>query len=194
MIDLDLLISEAETLLLPLFNKLRKEAIPVGIADYLVAIKTIKDRIGLEDSDRLQRFLCLLWVKSPEDQAIFNDGFEALVKPALEQILEETTQASSSEIPKNRATNSNNASQSSSSQGQEQKQGKNQQETKSISSRPSSSSSSSETGSIQLRFRQHYNLIPRLPITRREMTVILRNLRRLQREGVPEELDIQGTI
>ncbi|NEO48623.1 MAG: VWA domain-containing protein [Moorea sp. SIO4A3] len=36
--------------------------------------------------------------------------------------------------------------------------------------------------------------MPRLPITRREMTVIWRNLRRLQREGVPEELDIQGTI
>ena len=150
MIDLDLLIPEAEILLFPLFNKLRKEAIPLGISDYLLAIKTIKERIGLEDSERLQRFLCLLWVKSPEDQAIFNDGFEALVKPALEQILEETTKPSDFDITNNRE-NSDNDTQSLSSRGQEQNQPKNQQEIKSLSSRPSASTLSSKTAPIQLR-------------------------------------------
>ncbi|MBR8827661.1 MAG: hypothetical protein DSM107014_07085 [Gomphosphaeria aponina SAG 52.96 = DSM 107014] len=178
MTDKELLIAksiiEYEPIFLPLFNQLRKENIPVGISEYLLAIKTIQARIELKDLERVQRFLCLVWVKSSEEQIIFNEKFEDLVKPELEKRLQEANEPSSTDHKD--------------SQNQTKKDKK-----PSITSR-SSSDLSSEQEPIKLRFRQRYNLIPRLPITRREMTEIWRNLRVVKREGVPEDLDVAGTI
>ncbi|NEQ38130.1 MAG: hypothetical protein F6K40_18415 [Okeania sp. SIO3I5] len=286
MIDFELLIVESEALFLPLFNRLRQEDFPVGISEYLLAIKTIQSQVGLQDIERLKRFLCLLWVKSLEDQDIFNELFEELVKPELEKRLQdadksslskveedsiyppqetenleikysetssnpifqfssevqqenqsqeteysetssnpisqfssEVEQESQSQETKNSETKSNPISQVPSEVQQEnqsqeteysetssnpisqvlsevQQENKSQlnQQTNSISIRHSSSNFSLETPPIKLRFRQSYNLIPRLPITRREMTGIWRNLRLLKREGIPKDLDVQATI
>ena len=203
MVDFELLIVEFETLLLPLFNRLRQKDIPVGISEYLLAIKMIQSRGAWQDIERLKRLLCLLWVKSLEDQYIFNQLFEELVRPELEKQLLE---ADKSPLPKidedstfppqeteNLDINSNPISQVSSEVKQENQPQPNTP-TNSISLRDSSRKFLSEITPIKLRFRQSYNLIPRLPITRREMTGIWRNLRSLQREGAPENLDVQGTI
>ena len=203
MVDFELLIVEFETLLLPLFNRLRQKDIPVGISEYLLAIKMIQCRGAWQDIERLKRLLCLLWVKSLEDQYIFNQLFEELVRPELEKQLLE---ADKSPLPKidedstfppqeteNLDINSNPISQVSSKVQRENKPQPNQP-TNSIPIRDFSRKSLSEITPIKLRFRQSYNLIPRLPITRREMTGIWRNLRLLKREGAPENLDVQGTI
>ena len=203
MVDFELLIVEFETLLLPLFNRLRQKDIPVGISEYLLAIKMIQCRGAWQDIERLKRLLCLLWVKSLEDQYIFNQLFEELVRPELEKQLLE---ADKSPLPKidedstfppqkteNLDINSNPISQVSSEVQKGNKPQPNQP-TNSISTRDSSRKFLPEITPIKLRFRQSYNLIPRLPITRREMTGIWRNLRLLKREGAPENLDVQGTI
>ena len=203
MVDFELLIVEFETILLPLFNRLRQKDIPVGISEYLLAIKMIQCRGAWQDIERLKRLLCLLWVKSLEDQYIFNQLFEELVRPELEKQLLE---ADKSPLPKidedstfppqeteNLKLKSNPISQVSSKVQKENKPQPNQP-TNSIPIRDFSRKSLSEITPIKLRFRQSYNLIPRLPITRREMTGIWRNLRSLQREGAPENLDVQGTI
>ena len=203
MVDFELLIVEFETLLLPLFNRLRQKDIPVGISEYLLAIKMIQSRGAWQDIERLKRLLCLLWIKSLEDQYIFNQLFEELVRPELEKQLLE---ADKSPLPKidedstsppqkteNLDINSNPISQVSSKVQKENKPQPNQP-TNSIPIRDFSRKSLSEITPIKLRFRQSYNLIPRLPITRREMTGIWRNLRLLKREGAPENLDVQGTI
>ena len=203
MVDFELLIVEFETLLLPLFNRLRQKDIPVGIFEYLLAIEMIQCRGAWQDIERLKRLLCLLWVKSLEDQYIFNQLFEELVRPELEKQLLE---ADKSPLPKidedstfppqkteNLDINSNPISQVSSKVQKENKPQPNQP-TNSIPIRDFSRKSLSEITPIKLRFRQSYNLIPRLPITRREMTSIWRNLRLLKREGAPENLDVQGTI
>ena len=203
MVDFELLIVEFETLLLPLFNRLRQKDIPVGISEYLLAIEMIQCRGAWQDIERLKRLLCLLWVKSLEDQYIFNQLFEELVRPELEKQLLE---ADKSPLPKidedstfppqeteNLDINSNPISQVSSEVKQENQPQPNTP-TNSISLRDSSRKFLSEITPIKLRFRQSYNLIPRLPITRREMTSIWRNLRLLKREGAPENLDVQGTI
>ena len=203
MVDFELLIVEFETLLLPLFNRLRQKDIPVGISEYLLAIKMIQSRGAWQDIERLKRLLCLLWIKSLEDQYIFNQLFEELVRPELEKQLLE---ADKSPLPKieedstfppqeteNLDINSNPISQVSSKVQKENKPQPNQP-TNSIPIRDFSRKSLSEITPIKLRFRQSYNLIPRLPITRREMTSIWRNLRLLKREGAPENLDVQGTI
>ena len=46
----------------------------------------------------------------------------------------------------------------------------------------------------KLVFRRRYNLVPHLPISRREMTEVWRSLRRLQRSGIPQDLDVEATI
>ena len=209
MIDLDLLIIESETLLLPLFDKLRKQNIPLGISEFLLAIKMIKARIGLEDIERVKRFLCLLWAKSSEDQIIFNNGFEDLVRPELEKrfeqankqlLTDEEENKDKTDLPadllKKTETETSNFPQLS-SQNQELSELKKEEENNIITSRPSSDSFSkefSEEEPIKLHFRQRYHLLPRLPITRREMTEVWRNLRVLKREGVPEDLDVEATV
>lgn len=205
MIDLDLLIIESETLLLPLFDKLRKQNIPLGISEFLLAIKMIKARIGLEDIERVKRFLCLLWVKSSEDQIIFNNEFEDLVRPELEKRFEQANKQLltdeeenkdktnfPADLPKETETKLSSFPQLS-SQNKELSEPKKEEENNLISPRPSSDSFSEEEP-IKLHFRQRYHLIPRLPITRREMTEIWRNLRVLKREGVPNDLDVEGTV
>jgi uncharacterized protein with von Willebrand factor type A (vWA) domain len=255
MVDFELLIVEFETLLLPLFNRLRQKDIPVGISEYLLAIKMIQCRGAWQDIERLKRLLCLLWVKSLEDQYIFNQLFEELVRPELEkqlleadksplpkidedstfppqetenlklksnpisQVSSEVKQKNQPQETENLELKSNPISQVSSEVKQKNKpqetenlelksnpisqvssevKQENQPQpntpTNSISLRDSSRKFLSEITPIKLRFRKNYNLIPRLPITRREMTGIWRNLRSLQREGAPENLDVQGTI
>lgn len=202
MLDLDLLIIESETLFLPLFNQLRKENIPIGISEYLLAIKTIQKRIELEDIERLQRFLSLLWVKSSSEQIIFNDGFENLVKPELEKRLQKAEKTPlpdnedinsktnlPSDLPKNTELKPPNISQFY-SQTQPSSQVQNEEKKPSITSRPFPD----EQEPIKLHFRPRYNLIHRLPINRREMTQIWRKLRVLKREGIPEDLDVEATI
>ena len=229
MVDFELLIVEFETLLLPLFNRLRQKDIPVGISEYLLAIKMIQCRGAWQDIERLKRLLCLLWVKSLEDQYIFNQLFEELVRPELEkqlleadksplpkveedstfppqetenlklksnpisQVSSEVKQKNKPQETENLELKSNPISQVSSEVKQENQPQPNTP-TNSISLRDSSIKFLSEITPIKLRFRKNYNLIPRLPITRREMTGIWRNLRSLQREGAPENLDVQGTI
>ncbi|NJN11052.1 MAG: hypothetical protein HC815_24945 [Richelia sp. RM1_1_1] len=47
---------ETESFLLPLFHELRKQGVPLGISEYLLALKSIREGIGIEDIDRLERF------------------------------------------------------------------------------------------------------------------------------------------
>src|SRR2546421_12323247 len=74
---------DASGLLLPLFSKLRNADIPLGVDEYLVALKAIRAGWGLEDQDALRTTLRLLWAKSREDQDVFDREFSALVKPRL---------------------------------------------------------------------------------------------------------------
>ncbi|NER07774.1 MAG: hypothetical protein F6K17_37030, partial [Okeania sp. SIO3C4] len=111
----------------------------------------------------------------------------------ISQVSSQVKQKNKSQETKNSKTNSHPISQVSSEVKQESKSQPNQQ-TNSISLRDASRKFPSETTPVKLRFRQSYNLIPRLPITPREMTGIWRNLRLLKREGMPEDLDIDGTI
>ena len=191
--------NKTESILLPLFRELQKQGIPLGISEYLLAIKTIREGEGIEDIDRLERFLKLLWAKSQDDQEIFSLKFTELVKPRLEKPINITPQtnkekedkdidnmlSSPSTIETNRPTASSN------------------KETKTTAPSKLQQVNFSPRYSNQLPSREkspkfisgrNYNLIPRLPINQREMTVSWRHLRNLKREGVPEDLDIEATI
>lgn len=191
--------SEPESILLPLFRELQKQGIPLGISEYLLAIETIREGIGIDDIDRLERFLKLLWAKSQGDREIFNLKFTELVKPRLEKPIKITPQANKYKEDKN----INKPINSSSTIETDRPKTSSNRETKTTdlsklqkdnSSSPSSNQLPSIEKSPKFRSNRQYNLIPRLPINQREMTISWRHLRSLKREGVPEDLDIKATI
>ncbi|MFB2877753.1 VWA domain-containing protein [Floridanema aerugineum] len=190
---------EFESFLLLLFNDLRKQGIPLGISDYLLATKAVREGVGLEDVERLKRFLRLLWAKSKEDQEIFDTAFAHWVKPRLEATIK--TKSITSNFDRNKFPfDSNDSSPGSTSQkrfGNPEKEESRtgpQKYNRQIAIPFSSPRQISleKTESIQPEIK--YHLTPRLPISMREMAGIWRHLRRLRREGIPEDLDVDGTI
>jgi uncharacterized protein len=178
---------ETESFLLPLFQELRKQGVSLGIPEYLLAIKSIREGIGIEDINRLERFLKLIWTKSQDEQEIFNSKFTELVKHGLYQPIE--IPQKSNEEKDNQYLKDN----------QIEKPAKTvttttTQQELNITARLSSQLSYNRILPKLTSTPVTYNLIPRLPISQREMTVCWRHMRRLQREGIPEDLDIQGTI
>lgn len=191
--------SKPESILLPLFKELQKQGIPLGISEYLLAIKTIREGIGIEDIDRLERFLKLLWAKSQDDREIFSLKFTELVKPRLEKPIKIATQTNEEQEDKNIEKSINSPSKIETNRTTTPSD----KETKTIASSNQQQVNFSTRSSNQLptinkspKFRsgRNYNLIPRLFISQREMTVSWRHLRNLKREGVPEDLDIKATI
>ena len=203
---------ETESFLLPLFHELRKQGVPLGISEYLLALKSIREGIGIEDIDRLERFLKLLWAKSQEDREIFHLKFTELVKPRLNKPIKIATKTNEdnpikdniNKPIKNLSTLNDNQTEQSTQTKPETKNSTEQQDN--ISTSSSSDLSLTNFFSAKHISKQFtdkkdtykevkkYKFIPRLPISQRDMTISWRNLRSLQREGIAEELDVQGTI
>lgn len=190
---------ETESFLLPLFQELKKQGVPLGISEYLLALKSIREGIGIEDIDRLERFLKLLWAKSQDDREIFDLKFTELVKRRLEKQIKKSTEINKDKSSKNNTNKPTTASpQLKNNQAEKPTQIKTETSTKpqqyNIPARSSRELSSNKNFSKTTYKKNPYNLIPRLPISQRDMTISWRNLRSLQREGSAEEIDVQGTI
>lgn len=76
--------------LLPLFNRLREAGLPLGLGEYRLLLQALQGGYGLPDRAALKRLCCCLWIKSPEEQAIFEHHFERamadLALPARETV------------------------------------------------------------------------------------------------------------
>lgn len=190
---------ETESFLLPLFQELRKQGVPLGISEYLLALKSIREGIGIEDIDRLERFLKLLWAKSQEDREIFHFKFTELVKPRLDKSIKKSTEKNEDKSSTNKAHKPTKTSpRLKNNQSKKPTQIKTESSIKpqqyNIPARSSRELSSNKNFSKTTCKKNPYNLIPRLPISQRDMTISWRHLRSLQRKGSAEEIDVQGTI
>lgn len=65
-----------ELLLLNLFMELRKQGLNLGIDEYKILQKAFQGGFGIADRDSLKRLCKALWVKSSEDERIFDSLFE----------------------------------------------------------------------------------------------------------------------
>lgn len=65
--------------LLELFNRLRDAGLPLGIAEYQLALKALQGGFGIADLVALKRMCQTLWVKSDEEQALFDYHFERVM-------------------------------------------------------------------------------------------------------------------
>lgn len=183
---------DSDALLYPLFTYLRRCGVPLGVAEYALALDTLRSGLGLDDPASFKLTCRLLWAKSQEDQQLFDHGFTLLVEPKLRPRLA----SDSSRVGLGSGTQDLRDTTPSLRPGYADK---------------SKQLDSEESGfrAIPLMPRQPhddapetdlprpigtYQLQPRLPMTRREMAGAWRHLRRLQREGPPVDLDVQGTI
>jgi uncharacterized protein with von Willebrand factor type A (vWA) domain len=180
MVDLD-------TSLFQVFERLRRNGIPLGVSDYLEAIETIRGGMGLEGNDRFKELLRLFWAKSREDQELFDTAFAELVEPQLQIIATPIPRTPTNTAPPPTTPEpTTTAPQPPPSFPEPQPE---------MVTLPASAVKQSFVLETDFTESPHYyQLTPRLPLNRRDMAGVWRQLRRPQRVGVPEELDVGGTI
>jgi uncharacterized protein with von Willebrand factor type A (vWA) domain len=75
--------ADIQGLLYPLFDELRRHRVPVGVPEYRDAIRAVRDGLHGGTVDGLKRVCRLLWAKSREDAALLDGAFERRVTPRL---------------------------------------------------------------------------------------------------------------
>lgn len=58
--------------LLILFNKLRLLGLPLGIDDYMMALRALQGGFGIGDRQKLEHLCCTLWTKSEQEARLLN--------------------------------------------------------------------------------------------------------------------------
>lgn len=186
---------DLDSLLYPLFDYLRRAAVPIGVGDYLLALKTLRAGQDIESLARICFTCKLLWAKSQEDQELIEQAFTRLVEPHFQRD-KQTPQFQPPVDPPQRPrfndrvddTNAENLSTVDSKTDTATKQ------TLQEGKIPLNPGGPTSTDNEIPKAQGNYQLIPRLPISQREMTGIWRHLRQMGRSGLPIELDVQGTI
>jgi uncharacterized protein with von Willebrand factor type A (vWA) domain len=183
--------SPYEAFLFPVFDYLRRYGTPLGISDYLLAIKTLRsDDFVLSDDAHFKRFCSLLWTKSKEDQALLDKVFELEVEPELKRKAAIKTEPLPKEMPSVHESGKSKDKPSSKSIQLDQmvyKEQSSQSQIKKFDNR--------DMSSLHDSFRKtSFHLIPRLPLSKRVMTTAFRHLRHRKRTGPPQDLDVEQTI
>jgi uncharacterized protein with von Willebrand factor type A (vWA) domain len=179
---------ELDDILWQVFERLRRQGVPIGVSEYIEAIKLIK----AEFEPKVCR---LLWAKSQEEQELFDSAFAELVEPQLQNYSPpEPTSPKSITLPSQDSHSpSTSPSQSTKSEPLSQPQTSKPQQTTVTS--PATTETQLVIPQLELpKQTRHYQIIPSLPINKRDMAAAWRQLRLPQRVGVPEELDIEATI
>lgn len=65
--------------LLELFTRLRQAGFPLGISEYQALLQALQGGFGVGDRSDLARLCRVIWVKSPDEEQIFNYHFEQTV-------------------------------------------------------------------------------------------------------------------
>lgn len=202
--------------LLEAFFKLRERRFPLGVQEYLTALRALSLGYGIGSRARLI-FLCkTLWAKSPDEQRQIEDVFKAVLPPTLtEQELETYLAVIEKEVrPMNKADRTAPAS-GPTPQAQEPDQTRQapQQQQPGLPGRLAAAeprgrlnltpqASPSEPMEIDLpappvrdwQYNPNLDFVGQLPIAKRQMKNSWRYLRRMQRLGQRTELDVPGTI
>jgi hypothetical protein len=74
---------DIDRLIYPIFELLRREGLPLGVSEYLLAVQALRAGFGVEGEESLKELLCLLWAKRREDREDLERAFLYLVKPRL---------------------------------------------------------------------------------------------------------------
>ncbi|GET39953.1 hypothetical protein [Microseira wollei] len=208
--------------LLSLFKELRKWGLPLGVEEYMLALRSLQAGFGIGDRNSLERLCCTLWTKSETEAR--------LLKRLLDEVIKQPVK-----IPQSTPTESPQTFPETSQQSQPQTPSK-EPEKSATSSTPSpvseiSEPSSSEAlleepeqtvsqptspaeipldidepeqviqairqnwdNSLEMSYYRQNSVDEYLPVTPRQIKQSWRFLRRRVREGSLAELDVEGTV
>ncbi|MEP0872945.1 hypothetical protein NDA01_24315 [Trichocoleus desertorum AS-A10] len=199
--------SDIDTLLFPVFDVLRRKGVPLGVPDYLAVVEAIHAGLGLDSQNSLKNLCCLLWTKSKEDQELFSIEFTELVEPRLKGLIKSSPSPSGSSgktIKQSEGLSSYTPPANSiPSMDELEEQLKNHLPESSDQAVETSLSAPVYPKREKVAITDHethkihekrYNLTPKLPFSQREMAGIWRHLKRPQRSGALEDLDVEETI
>jgi uncharacterized protein with von Willebrand factor type A (vWA) domain len=199
--------------LLKAFYKLRERQFPLGVQDYLNALRAISRGYGAGSREKLI-FMCqTLWAKSPDEQRQVAEVFELILPPTLSEkelgeylnaVEKESGQHEETKGPdRHRAPEVAAPGPIESGKAIEDHQRPAQSDVPPAQNQPrlNFTAQSSPTG-IDLPappvrdwpINPDMDFIGRLPITRRNMKASWRYLRLMRRTGQRVELDVPGTI
>jgi hypothetical protein len=187
--------------LLDLFTRLREAGLPLGVGEYQLLLRALQGGFGVADEAALKRLCQALWVKSAEDNRLFEYHFKrVMAQSAINKSVSTSQQHQSTDFSKDLLPK--------------------QSETKAGSDSSSTGSSSATTVSTpspefvmetddevqvaqavkaadideEITDRNFLLTSDYFPVTRRQMKQSWRYLRRPVREGIPIELDIEATV
>jgi uncharacterized protein len=184
--------------LLELFTQLQEAGLPLGINEYFLLLQALQKGFGTTDKESLAELCRTLWVKSKDEEHLFNYHFD------------QVTFDSQTPSPTNKEGKSDISS--SHPKLEEKPKSQDNQSTEQTKTQPASVAVSSElmevedymqvAEAVQIATRQDDDISENrftqtdeyFPVTRRQMKQSWRHLRSFVREGLPTELDIEATI
>ncbi len=189
--------------LLEIFNRLRqRHGFPLGIEEYLVVVQSLQGGFGLDSRDALEQLCCTLWAKSPQESRLIHRLFQQMWVQLEDK-------------PKTPLSNDSEISSRFDSRAEiEPKSDRNNEiptndslDSKANTELAKFSAVALEDEPVQVvkavrnqirdssLIRPRYSLLDDyFPVTKRQMKQSWRYLRRLVREGIPTELDVEATV
>jgi uncharacterized protein with von Willebrand factor type A (vWA) domain len=201
--------------LIEIFNSLRqRHGFPLGIEEYLVVVRSLQAGFGQSSREQLEQLCCTLWAKSPEESRLIRRLFEQmwmqvknyipheLESEGLETLIAEPSISKSPEsLPPQFETSSERQTSNEEMSPSElpDEPPPNLEESPSLTlemDEPVQVVKAVRSSQCDSAFkRPYYSLLTEyFPVTKRQMKQSWRYLRRLVREGVPTELDVEGTV
>ena len=181
---------ELEELLFNIFEDLRQKRVPLGMSDYIVALEAVKALTDMNNRDAIQELCRLFWAKSLEDQQLFDEIFAMHITKlqALPKQEEPYNPPASDPIP--HVPSTPHTPKLNPPVPEKRQQPKSPMITPRMFPQTMDTTHPRE---FQPKGTITYHLTPRAPMDKRDMASIWRKLRRAQREGHSEELDVQAT-
>ena len=200
--------------LLDIFNSLRQRyGLPLGVDEYLSVLQSLKAGVGISSRQELEQLCCLLWANSKDEMHLVLRLFEQMwqhLSTEVELGAARTPEGSEhvSDLPESTESKVPTAEPLIPNRSELPREPNSPETTPTTTSLPELDIPPSLTPepvqavkavrthrqARELR-RPRYSLLTEyFPITRRQMKQSWRSLRRLIREGVPTELDLEATI
>ena len=187
--------------LLDLFTRLREAGLPLGVGEYQLLLRSLQGGFGVADEAALKRLCKALWVKSTEDNRLFEYHFkQVMTQSAINKSISTSEQrqsidSSKEPLPKESETETDSDSSSTATSSATTVSTQSPEfviETEDelqVAQAVKAADISEEVTSRNFLLTSDY-----FPVTRRQMKQSWRYLRRPVREGIPIELDIEATV
>lgn len=185
--------------LLEIFNSLRqRHGLLLGVEEYLVVLRSLQAGFGISNRQELEQLCCMLWAKSEEENRLIHRLFEQMwLHLTTESEKEEkNTKNSTSNLPKLEDLPTSSDEILTDEQSSPNEPLPDLEIPPSITPEPVQAvqavRSSRQDNSLK---RPRYMLLTEyFPVTKRQMKQCWRSLRRLVRQGIPTELDVEATV